>query len=137
MATVVSAILLVLAVVLVVLTRLRLARPEAPGAGHLDIPVSLVNLHTGLGAVGLVLWGSYLFLDADWLFGFFGLLLWWGTTVVGLLILTRWLPAAGKHAAEGASDSWTDGPWLSMVGHFGALVGAVVWSTFFLLGSLA
>ncbi len=136
MATVVSALLLALAVVLVVLTRLRLARPESPGAGRLDIPVTLVNLHTGLGSVALLLWATYLFLDVDWLVGFLGLLLWWGTTAVGLLILMRWLPAKGRHAAEGGGDSWTQGPWLSMVGHLGALVGAVVWSVFFVAGSV-
>ncbi len=48
----------------------------------------------------------------------------------------RWLPAKGKHAADGASDEWTEGPWLSMVGHLGALVGAVVWSVFFLSDKL-
>ncbi len=135
MATVVSAILLALAVVLVVLTRLRLARSQTP-AGRLDIPGTLVNLHTGLGSVALLLWAAFLFLDVDWLVGFLGLLLWWGTTAVGLLILMRWLPARGKHAADGAGDSWTQGPWLSMVGHLGALVGAVVWSSFFLAGSV-
>ena len=133
---VISAVLLVLAVVLVVLTRLRLAKDDDPGAGRLDIPIGLVNAHTGLGSLAIVVWGSYLIFETSWFVGFVGLLLWWATTVVGLLILMRWLPAKGKHAAEGASDEWTEGPWLSMLGHIGALVGAVVWSVFFLTDKL-
>jgi hypothetical protein len=129
-ANVVSTILLLLAVVLVVLTRMRLAKPDEPGAGRLDIPLGLVNAHTVLGGLGIVVWGTYLFFDVDWVVGFLGLLLWWATTVIGLLILLRWLPAKGKHASEGASDEWTEGPWLSMLGHLGALVGAIVWSAF-------
>lgn len=134
---VISTILLVLAVVLVVLTRRRLAKADEPGAGRLDIPVTVVNLHTILGGLSIVLFGSYLLFGLDWVVGFLGLVLWWGTTIVGLLILMRWLPAKGKHAAEGATDEWTEGPWLSMVGHLGALVGAIVWSAFFLMGELS
>src|SRR5436190_616497 len=125
---VISFILLALAVVLVVLTRRRLAKADEPGAGRLDIPITVVNLHTILGGLAIVLFGGYLLLGLDWVVGFLGLLLWWATTVVGLLILMRWLPAKGKHASEGATDEWTEGPWLSMVGHLGALVGAIVWT---------
>ena len=134
---VISTILLVLAVVLVVLTRRRLAKADEPGAGRLDIPVTVVNLHTILGGLAIVLFGSYLLFGLDWVVGFLGLVLWWATTIVGLLILMRWLPAKGKHAAEGATDEWTEGPWLSMVGHLGALVGAIVWSAFFLMDKLS
>jgi len=134
---VISTILLALAVVLVVLTRLRLAKDDEPGAGHLDIPLTLVNAHTVLGGLGIVTFGSYLFFGLDWVVGFLGLLLWWATTVVGLLILARWLPAKGKHASEGAKDEWTEGPWLSMVGHLGALVGAIVWTAFFAMDKLS
>jgi hypothetical protein len=135
-ANVISAILLVLAVVLVVLTRLRLARSDDPGAGRLDIPLGLVNAHTALGTLGILLFGSYLIFETGWVVGFLGLLLWWATTVVGLLILLRWLPAKGRHASEGSSDEWTEGPWLSMVGHLGALVGAVVWTLYFAMDKL-
>ena len=131
---VISLILLALAVVLVVLTRLRLAKNE-PAAGRLDIPANLVNAHTVLGTLGILVWGTYLIFGVDWLVGFLGLFLWWATTAVGLLILLRWLPAKGKHASEGASDTWTEGPWLSMLGHVGALVGAIVWTAFFAAGA--
>jgi hypothetical protein len=134
---VVSVILLVLAVVLVALTRLRLAKSGDPGAGRLDIPVGLVNAHTAAGALAIVVWGGYLLLGAGWVVGVLGLLLWWGTTVIGLLILARWLPAKGKHAADGSQDAWTEGPWLSMVGHLGALVGAIVWTAYFAMDKLS
>ncbi len=134
---VISTILLVLAVVLVVLTRRRLAKSDEPGAGRLDIPVTVVNAHTILGGLAIVMFGSYLLFGLDWVVGFLGLLLWWATTVVGLLILMRWLPAKGKHAAEGAKDEWTEGPWLSVLGHVGALVGAIVWTLFFAMDKLS
>lgn len=129
---IISTILFALAIVLVVLTRMRFVRNDAV-AGRFDIPLALVNTHTLAGGLALVLWGAYLFFDVVWVVGFLGLLLWWGTTVVGLLILMRWLPAKGKHASEGAEDEWTEGPWLSMLGHIGALVGAIVWTTYFAL----
>ena len=132
---IISTVLFVLAIVLVVLTRMRLAKDDAPVAGRLDIPTALVNAHTAVGGLALVLWGAYLFLDVDWVVGFLGLVLWWATTVIGLLILMRWVPAKGKHASEGGGDEWTEGPWLSMLGHLGALVGAIVWTTFFVMES--
>jgi hypothetical protein len=133
---IISTVLLLLAVVLVVLTRLRLAKRNEPGAGRLDIPLAVVNAHSIVGGLGILVWGTYLFADADWVVGFIGLVLWWITTVIGLLILLRWLPAKGKHASEGATDEWTEGPWLSMLGHLGALVGAIVWTAFFALDKL-
>ena len=133
---IVSTVLLVLAVVLVVLTRLRLAKRSEPGAGRFDIPLSVVNLHSATGGAAIVVWGTYLFLDVGWGVGVVGLVLWWITTIAGLLILARWLPAKGKHASGGSTDSWTDGPGLSMLGHLGALVGAIVWTTFLALGSI-
>lgn len=133
---IISTILLLLAVVLVVLTRLRLASGEQRTSGHTDISRGVVDAHTAVGSLAIVVWGAYLFLDVDWVVGFFGLLLWWATTVIGLLILMRWMPSKGRHASEGVQDNWTEGPWLSMVAHLGALVGAVVWSAFFVLDKL-
>ena len=97
----------------------------------------MVNAHTILGGLAIVMFGSYLLFGLDWVVGFLGLVLWWATTVVGLLILMRWLPAKGKHAAEGATDEWTEGPWLSVLGHVGALVGAIVWTVFFAMDKLS
>jgi hypothetical protein len=134
---IIATVLLVLAVVLVVLTRMRLAKRHEPGAGRLDIPLGVVNAHTVLGTLAIIVWGTYLFVGIDWVVGFVGLLLWWAVTVVGLLILARWLPAKGKHASDGYKDTWTEGPWLSMVAHLGALGGAIVWTIFFALGKLS
>ncbi len=133
---VVSTILLVLAVVLVVLTRLRLASGEQRTSGRLDIPRAVVDAHTVVGSLAILVWGAYLFLDAGWVVGFLGLLLWWITTVIGLLILMRWMPSKGRHASDSVDDTWTEGPWLSLVAHVGALVGAIVWTAFFVTGAL-
>ena len=133
---IISTVLLLLAVVLVVLTRLRLAKRHEPGAGRLDIPLAVVNAHSAFGAVAILVFGTFLLADTDRLVGVVGLALWWITTVIGFLILLRWLPAKGKHASEGNKDEWTEGPWLSMLGHLGALVGAIVWTTFFVLDKI-
>ena len=136
MTFIISTVLLALAVVLVVLTRLRLGKRSEPGAGRFDIPVAVVNVHTATGSLAIVVWGTYLLLGAGTVVGVVGLALWWVTTITGLLILARWLPAGGKHASDGATDSWTDGPGLSMLGHLGALAGAIAWTTFLALGSI-
>ena len=99
---IISTILYVLAVVLVVLTRMRLAKEDAPVSGRLEIPRGVVNAHTAVGTLALVVWGTYLFFGVDWVVGFLGLLLWWGTTAIGLLILMRWMPAPlARHVAPG------------------------------------
>ncbi|MEO5653355.1 MAG: hypothetical protein ABIN79_00650 [Marmoricola sp.] len=133
---IVSIVLLALAVVLVVLTRLRLGKSSAPGAGRVDLPMSLVNLHSVVGGIAIAVWGTYLLTDVSRVVGVVGLALWWVTTGVGLMVLARWLPARGRHASSGATDGWTEGPWLSMVAHLGALVGAITWTTFLVRGSI-
>ena len=137
MPTIISTILLALAVVLVVLTRLRLVKENQPVAGRADIPTSVVTAHTAVGTAAILVWGAYLFFGVDWVAGFLGLFLWWITTAIGLLLLMRWMPAKGKHAADGAEDEWTEGPWLSILGHVGAVVGAVVWTGYFVTDSLS
>ena len=47
------------------------------------------------------------------------------TAVAGLLILVRWLPSRGKHAAEAREDTWSEGPGLSILAHVGMLVGVL------------
>jgi hypothetical protein len=120
-------VLTALAAVVVVLTRVRLASDEL-GAGRLAYPRALVNVHTAFGVLALVLWGTYLLADAKKVVGYAGLACWWVTTVAGLLILVRWLPAHGRHASGPASDSWGEGPGLSILGHVGLLVGSIVWT---------
>jgi hypothetical protein len=129
-------VLTALAAVVVVLTRVRLASSGEGGAGRLGIPATLVNLHTGFGVLALVLWGWFLLGDPGELVGWIGLLCFWATAVFGLMILARWLPAKGRHAAAASSDSWGEGPGLSVLAHVGMVVGCIVWTTFLVAGKL-
>lgn len=135
--TVLALVLTALAAVLIALTRLRMTRPGEQAAGRLSVPTSaLVNTHTVAGVVALVLWCLYILAGLSWPVGLAGLLLWSVTAGVGLLLLARWLPARGRHASEGAADSWGKGPGLSAFGHLGLVVGCVVWTVLFVLGRL-
>ncbi len=53
---------------------------------------------------------------------------WWVVALAGLLILVRWLPSRGRHAAEERSDGWSQGPGLSILAHVGMLVGVGVFT---------
>ena len=124
-------ILTALAAVVIVLTRLRLGREG--GAGSLQVGHGLVNLHTVAGVLALVIWVVFLVADPDSAFGgplagVIALVFWWLVVIAGLLILVRWLPSRGKHASEGKSDSWSDGPGLSILAHVGMLVGVCVFT---------
>jgi hypothetical protein len=124
-------ILTALAAVAVVLTRLRLGGEG--GAGRLEVPRSVVNVHTGAGVLALVTWVVYLFADEEAplggaLMGIVALALWWVTAVAGLLILVRWLPSRGKHADQAREDSWSEGPGLSLLAHLGMLAGVLVFT---------
>lgn len=129
-----------LAAVVVVLTRLRLSG-DGSAAGRLQISHRLLLLHTGAGALALVLWVLFLAFPADSLLGgsaagIVAIGLWWVTTVAGLLILARWLPARGKHAQPAATDSWSNGPWLSVLAHVGLLVGTLVFTYAYLTSTV-
>jgi hypothetical protein len=130
----IALVLTALAAIVIVLTRVRM-RDEA--AGRLAISHALINVHTLAGVLALASWLWFLLGNADWMFGFGGLALWWVTAVAGLLILARWLPARGKHASGPAADTWGEGPGLSILGHVGLLVGCVVWSGLFFAGNLS
>lgn len=121
-------VLTALAAVVVVLTRVRMASGDEDAAGRLDIPRGLVNVHTIFGVLALVLWGTFLLADVSTVIGWVGLGCWWITTVAGLLILLRWVPARGRHASGPATDSWGEGPGLSVLGHVGLLVGSIIWT---------
>jgi amino acid transporter len=121
-------VLTALAAVVIVLTRVRMTSRDEDAAGRVDIPLVLVNVHTIFGVLALGLWGTYLLAGVDKVYGWAGLACWWVTTVAGLLILARWLPARGRHASGPAADSWGEGPGLSVLGHVGLLVGSIVWT---------
>ena len=128
-------VLTVLAAVVVVLTRVRLSREDGDAAGRIAIPKAVLNLHTIAGVPALVVWVAFL-LTGTTVLGVVGLLLWWVTVVAGLLVLLRWLPAKGRHSSGPASDSWGEGPGLSVLAHVGLLVGAVIWTVFLALDKI-
>ncbi len=125
-------ILTALAAVVVVLTRLRLMK-DTGGAGAVHVGSGLVNVHTVAGTLALVVWLLFLVSDdgtapGSELTGIAALALWWVVVVAGLLILVRWLPSRGKHASEGQSDAWSEGPGLSILAHVGMLAGVCVFT---------
>lgn len=121
------------AAVVVVLTRVRLGGDR--GAGRFRISPALLNVHTGAGVLTMAVWGAFLFTgvgegEGHSLIGVIGLAFWWLTTVVGLMILFRWMPSSGKHSSEAIHDTWSTGPGLSVLAHVGMLVGVgvVTWA---------
>lgn len=145
----ITMVLTVLAAVDVVLTRVRLTR-DSRAAGRVSIPRGLLNLHTSAGLVALLTWVPFLVLDLPsldlpgsdllgpertWL-GVIGLVAWWVTAVAGLLVLVRWLPAKGRHSSAPSADTWGEGPGLSVLAHVGLLVGVIVFTVLFLVGSI-
>jgi multisubunit Na+/H+ antiporter MnhG subunit len=120
-----------LSALVVVLTRLRLAR--AP-AGQTQLGRGTVNTHTACGVLALALWVPFLMTGHDSsLVGVLGLLFYWLMAAVGLLLLWRWKPSRGRHAASaGPTDrSWSEGPGLSILAHVGMVVGALVFTWYF------
>lgn len=94
------------------------------------VPRLLLDLHTGLGAVGTVLWLLFLVLPGDHaLLGVVGLGCWWVVSVVGLLLLSRWLPGRGARGKRAARQAQAGTPWLSILGHVGVFVAAM-WFTY-------
>ena len=124
-------ILTVLAAVVVVLTRLRLRRDGA--AGRFSISPVVLHAHFVAGVVALVLWVTYLVAPDDSqpgnaLVGIVAIGAWWVTSLCGLLILMRWLPARGRHVTGARADAWSEGPGLSVLAHGGMLVGVMVFT---------
>lgn len=133
-------ILTPLAAVVVVLTRLRL-NVDGSAAGRLQISHRVLSLHTVFGGLAWIVWVLFLLFPPDSLpggaaAGIVAVGLWWVTTILGLLILARWLPARGRHAEPAAVDSWSSGPWLSMLAHIGLLVGALVFTLAYLTSAV-
>jgi len=123
-------VLTALAAVVVVLTRLRL---RGDAAGRIAISDRLLHVHTIAGSAAWLVWVAFLVAPEDSALGghavgILGVALWWVTSIAGLLILARWLPAKGKHAGEASTDGWSQGPWLSVLAHVGLLVGTLVFT---------
>jgi hypothetical protein len=120
-----------LALVVVVLTRLRMGKGQ--GAGRAFVGTLLLNMHTGAGLLAIVSWMFFLLSPEDStlgspLAGIISLGLWWIVAVCGLLMLVRWLPSQGRHSSEGFQDSWSEGPGLSILAHGGMLVGVCIFT---------
>jgi hypothetical protein len=133
-------VLTALAAVVIVLTRLRLGR-EAGGAGRAQVAGALVRVHTVAGGGALLIWAVFLVADPESplgssTVGIIALALWWVVVVAGLMILVRWLPTRGRHASSATRDSWSGGPWLSVLAHVGMLVGVCVFTWAYLIAAV-
>jgi hypothetical protein len=133
-------ILTALAGVVVVLTRIRLGGDRA-AAGRLQISRGLLNTHTVAGFAAVMVWTVFLITGAgegegNSVIGVAGLALFWITAVAGLMILVRWMPSRGKHAASAVEDSWSEGPGLSILAHVGMLVGVCVFTWAYLTSAV-
>jgi len=124
-----------LAAVLVLLTRVRLNVSDGRAAGVTDVSGALLTWHTTVGVVALALWITAMSTGSGLLTSV-ALLAWWVLTVVGLMLLARWLPAGGRHADDKATDEWGQGAGLSLLGHLGMLIGAVYFTFVALTGRL-
>lgn len=139
--TVIVYILTALACVVVALTRLRLGGDRS-GAGRFSVSPSLVNTHTIAGVGAIIFWVIFLVTGigedrgGNSLLGIIGLSLFWLTTVVGLMILFRWLPTKGKHSSDPLHDSWSRGPGLSVLAHVGMFVGVCIFTWAYLTSAV-
>ena len=130
-----------LAAVVILLTRLRLGNDEG-GAGRADVGRMTLNVHTVAGVLALAAWLVFLFADDQLtddrsaLVGIIAISLWWIVVIAGLLILVRWMPTRGKHAATASEDSWSEGPGLSVLAHVGMLVGVCVFTYAYLTSAV-
>ncbi len=133
LALVVVLVATALAAAAVALTRLRFGRAGA--TGHARIGGVPLAVHGIAGAVGLVVWVAFIVIGdrigqtPSAVVGIVGLGCWWVVAAIGLLILGRWAPTKGRHASAAGADTWSKGPWLSVLAHVGTLacVAVMTW----------
>lgn len=114
-----------LGAVVVLLTRVRLGgdADETPrSSGVASFSSALLRIHTTVGVLTLLVWVVAL-VTARKEIALAALAGWWLLSIVGLLLLARWLPSASKHAKDKATDAWGSGAGLSLLGHLGMLIG--------------
>src|SRR3546814_12901481 len=121
------------------LTRVRLGGDR--GAGRFRISPVLLNIHTGAGALAILVWTAFLVTGAGEgeghsIVGVVGLACFWLTTVGGLMILFRWLPSTGKHSSEAIHDTWSTGPGRSVLAHVGVFIGGCVFTWAYLTSAV-
>lgn len=124
-----------LAAVVVLLTHLRMSA-TAVQAGHARISQGVVRAHTIVGVLALAVWVAYLSSSSS-IAGYVALLLWWVVVLLGIGILSRWLPGGGRHTTDVTEDSWASGPGLSILGHVGLLLGVCFFTWTVLTGQIA
>lgn len=123
-----------LGAVVVLLTRVRLGGDSDDAhrsSGVASFSTALVRAHTTIGVLTLLVWVAALVTTRREI-AIGALAGWWVLSMVGLLILARWLPSASKHAKDKAGDAWGSGAGLSLLGHIGVVVGVTyfTWITF-------
>ena len=123
-----------LGAVVVLITRTRLRATEAQ-SGVTEVPSTVVNLHTLVGVVAIATWIWWL-AGGPLVAGWIGLAFWWLLTLIGLVVLARWLPSHGSHSNPSSDDGMAQGPWLSLLGHLGTLAGVAFFTWFFLADKL-
>lgn len=133
-------LLTALALVVVVLTRVRL-RGSRRRVGRLQTSPVVLHVHTVAGLLGVGTWTAFLLSGigegkGDSEVGIVALGLLWVTVVAGLMILVRWMPSRGKHSSESLGDSWSSGPGLSILAHVGMLVGVSLFTWAYLLSKV-
>ena len=124
-----------LALVVILLTRVRLGNDETEGPMKVNRPA--LNVHTFVGLPTFALWVAWLVAPNDStlggdVVGIVALALWWITALAGLALLVRWLPSRGRHATNVEEDTWSEGPGLSLLAHFGLLIGVFMFTFHYL-----
>lgn len=116
-----------LGLVVILLTRVRLGKDETTGPMKVNKKALLV--HTVAGLIAWVLWVAFIVAlpDNDTV-GIVALALWWIAVFAGLSLLLRWMPSGGKHATAVEEDEWSEGPGLSILAHFGLLIGVAIFT---------
>ena len=121
-----------LGAVVVLLTRVRLGGRGAGETGRVSgvagYSSALLRVHTVVGIAALGLWMVALVTTRQEI-AVVALVAWWLLSIVGLLLLARWLPSGGRHAEDKATDAWGEGAGLSVLGHLGMVIG-VAYFTF-------
>lgn len=126
--TVFAWILVALAILVLVLTPLRL-RGSRGQDGMVDFSGWALNLHSitlviGLGLIVLRLLDIHESSFATWV-AILSLVI---ASLVGLSFLARWRRSGSRHAVAFGGDSWTSGPWLSMIAHIGLAIGTIAFA---------
>lgn len=126
--TVLAWILVALAILVLVLTPLRL-RGARGREGMVDFSGWALNLHTitlfvGLALIALRLLGVHESSFATWV----AILALAVASLIGLSFLARWRRSGSRHAVAFGGDGWTRGPWLSQIAHIGLAIGTVVFA---------